>query len=369
MKSYCLVASNYPPDIGGPAKFASTFPQSRVGISGCVVTTTSKNFDTLEFAHHKVIRISRNQNVVMRFLNVIWQIRKNTSRGCTAIIANGFFIETYFASILSNREYVAKIPGDLVWEKAKNSGLTTSNILDFQEMRLPVVLKILRYFNSKSIQRARIVICPTSELATIVEFWGVSPAKIKIIPNSVDTKVFSPNKLVNKDIDVLCVNRLVEWKGLSEVIEACAYLDLKLVIAGSGPLLEELSSRSNQLGTSVEFLGDVSNTDLVKFYRRAHFYVLNSTYEATAYSLLEAMACGAIPIARINTGSAEVIQQNISGLLVGGHNYPNLKSALGFLISNRETHQAMSFAAISRVASEFDITSNFEKISNVLFNL
>lgn len=368
MKHYCLVASNYPPDIGGPAKFASTFPQSRGAISGCVVTTTSKNFDTLEFAHHKVIRISRNQNVVMRFLGVIWQIRKNTARSCTSIIANGFFIETYFASIFSSRQYVAKIPGDLVWEKAKNSGMTNSNILDFQEIRLPIGLKILRYLNSKSIRHARMVICPTQELAKIAKSWGVSPEKIRIIPNSVNTKVFSPNNQVAKDIDVLCVNRLVEWKGLTEVIETCATLNLKLVVAGSGPLFEELSSLGRQLGACVEFLGDVSNTDLVNYYRRSNFYVLNSTYEATAYSLLEAMACGVIPIARINTGSTEVIQQNVSGLLVGDQNYPNLNSALKFLTSNTELSQAMSSAAINRVCNKFDTASNFERISDVLFN-
>ncbi len=368
MKKFCLVSSNYPPDIGGPAKFASTFPHTQGNILGCVVTTTSKNADTLHFEHHKVIRISRNQNVLLRSLKVVWQIRKNTAMGCTTIIANGFFIEVYFSSILSRRKYVAKIPGDLVWEKAKNSGATTSNILDFQEIRLPIALGILRYLNSKAIRRARKVICPTAELAKIAEGWGVSPARIEIIPNSVDTKFFNPSERTEKDIDVVCVNRLVQWKGLAEVIETCASLDLKLVIAGSGPLLEELTDLSNRLGASVDFLGDVSNTDLVELYRRAQYYVLNSTYEATAYSLLEAMACGTIPIARVNTGSAEIIQQNVSGILIGSHDYPNLHYALKHLISINGQNHGMRSAAITRVAKNFDVKSNYEKISHVLFN-
>jgi glycosyltransferase involved in cell wall biosynthesis len=366
-QKFCLVSSNYPPDIGGPSKFASTFPFSVPEHSGTVITTTFGESDTLNYLNHAVIRVSRNKHVVHRTVKVVWVIWKTARTKSTKVIANGFFIETFFACLFARRSYVVKLPGDIVWEKAKNANLTNLSIVEFQKANLQFKLRILRTLNSLSIRSARKVICPTKELGYLAKLWGVDDKKITVIPNSVDASRFLPEKNITKDIDVICVNRLVEWKGLHEVIEACSRLNLKLTIAGTGPMYEDLQKQALSLKAHVTFLGDVSNEDLIAYLNRSSIYILNSTYEATAYSLLEAMSCGLVSIARIGTGSEDVIDQNLNGLLVGGSDYPLVLDALSAIKDNHKMSAIMGISAREKITKEFDISMNYSRISKILF--
>ena len=367
-QKFCLVSSNYPPDIGGPSKFASTFPFTLQEHSGTVVTTTSGESDTLKFSNHSVIRVSRNIHIIHRTIKVVCAIWKTARIKSTEVIANGFFIETFLACLLARRSYVAKLAGDIVWEKAKNANLTNLSIVEFQKANLQIKLRIFRAVNSLSIRSARKVICPTMELAHLAELWGVDVKKIVVIPNSVDSGRFSPEKNIAKDIDVICVNRLVEWKGLHEVIQACSKLNLKITIAGTGPMYEDLQKQALSLKAHVTFLGDVSNEDLIGYLNRSSIYILNSTYEATAYSLLEAMSCGLVSIARIGTGSEDVIDQNINGLLVGGIDYPHVLDALIAIKDNHKMSAAVGIFAREKITKEFDISINYSRISKILFH-
>lgn len=366
--SYCIVATNYPPEIGGPAKFAATYPTTlSQSLSGSVVTTTPESSSILYLGQTQVIKISRANNIITRTLTLIWSIRRNSQSG-GAILANGFFIETWAATLFSKRRYIAKIPGDIVWEKATNSGVTKSTITDFQTEKLNLPLRIFRSLNHLAVRNARTVICPTDELKEIMKKWGVSKERLRVIPNSVDSNDFQPNPSITKDFDVICVNRLVSWKGMSEVIEACAKLDLKLLIAGTGPLSDELKSLTKKLNSQVVFLEDVTQSELVNHLNRSRIYILNSTFEATAYSLLEAMSCGLAVIARFDTGSQDVIHHRVDGLLVGHTDFPTIDAALKFLIESPEQIENFGTKAREVVISNFDMYKNYKKISSLLFH-
>ena len=366
--SYCLVATNYPPEIGGPAKFAATYPLTlNPPLSGTVVTSTPECSSVLNLGQTQVVKISRSHNIIIRTLKLMWGIRRNSQSG-GAILANGFFIETWAATLFSRRRYVAKIPGDIVWEKATNSGKTKSTIRDFQTEKLNWPLRIFRYLNHLAVRSARLVICPTDELKEITKNWGVSKEKIRVIPNSVDSTLFQPDPRVTKDYDVICVNRLVSWKGMHEVIEACAKLRLKLLIAGTGPQSDDLKNITKKLNSEVVFLEDVTQSELINHLNRSKIYVLNSTYEATAYSLLEAMSCGLAVIARFDTGSQDVIHHQVDGILVGRGDFPSVEVALKFLMEN--PGQLINFGTKARkmVISNFDMLKNYEKITSLLFH-
>ena len=100
----------------------------------------------------------------------------------------------------------------------------------------------------------------------------------------------------------------------------------------------------------------------------SRMYVLNSTYEATAYSLLEAMSCGLVPVARLKTGSEDVIQQNIDGLLVGGTDYPSLLDALRVLKNESEFATRIGSEARNTIIKKFDMKNNYKSIERMLLN-
>jgi glycosyltransferase involved in cell wall biosynthesis len=87
------------------------------------------------------------------------------------------------------------------------------------------------------------------------------------------------------------------------------------MIYGEDDLIDAVRARiarSATLGARVRLLGRVAHQDLSAFYSAADLFVLGSHYEGSGYALLEALACGAIPIVtdiptfRVLTGGGAV---------------------------------------------------------------
>jgi glycosyltransferase involved in cell wall biosynthesis len=129
-----------------------------------------------------------------------------------------------------------------------------------------------------------------------------------LVPGAVDTSVFRPgDRRVARDrlgipageVLVLTVRRLVHRMGLEELVEASTLLSdvngLRVVIAGQGPLREDLESRvrAAQLTGRVELIGRISDEDLVNWYRAADLFVVPTVaYEGFGLVTAEALACG-----------------------------------------------------------------------------
>ncbi len=361
--SYCLITGIYPPDTGGPAKFAATFSQFLVERNNRVRVISYTNLDS-----HKIIReneivelISRKLPITIRYLQIIRTILKSALRK-EKIIANGCFIEIALLRCVFPFFYITKVPGDIVWERARNNGLTTLDIDEFQTQKLAWNYKLFRYLFSLSLRKSAHVIVPSTHLRNLVVSWGVPANKISVVYNSIDTQKFHPGGKADYKFDVVTVCRLVPWKGLEQVVEVCATLGLSLEIVGDGPIKESLESLSQKLNSQVEFFGDVEQEKLVELLQRARVFVLNSTFEATSYALIEAMSCGVVPVSNDTTGSVEVINHEINGLLCGSSTGLTLDTALSFIFSNPELLSSMSKEARSRAQKDFDFEVNFEKI-------
>lgn len=99
----------------------------------------------------------------------------------------------------------------------------------------------------------------------------------------------------------LSVGRLVPYKGFRDLIEAASLLDedQAIIIAGTGPLKEDLAAVIARLGLGDRVLlaGRVSDELLKALFRHAAAFVLASNQRSEAYGvvLLEAMSFG-LPI-------------------------------------------------------------------------
>ena len=358
----CLVSGIYPPESGGPAKFTSTFSRWLLShdYSVSVVTLTDQADYFEKINELSVMRISRNRNLLLRYLTsarYIFRYSKNR-----VIVANGMFLEVLICKIFTGRRYFTKIPGDIVWERAKNSNYTSLNINDFQNSHLNLKYRIFRYFFSKSLKMSEGVIVPSHHLYQLVLSWGINPQKIKLVFNSISLDIFEFNSKNSRDIDVLTVSRLVKWKGLDEVIKACGKLSLNLTIVGSGPERDRLEKIAIQYGTSVKFVGEVSQSQLPSYYARAKYFVLNSTFEATSYALLEARSCGAFSIANSQTGSEDVIKHLEDGLLCGDTTGLDIESALEYAVSHEFFVEDARSKARLRTEKLFNLENNFADI-------
>ena len=148
--------------------------------------------------------------------------------------------------------------------------------------------------------------------------------KIVIIPNGVDTTIFKPgNNDLRSDLYILFVGRLVEQKGVDNLLRAFVHVreffpHYKLKIVGTGPCDDAYLRLADCLVIRdyVEFIGWRESAELAELYRNASVVVIPSIYEPFGMTALEAMACGS-PVVASNTGGLrEIIKHQETGCLV-----------------------------------------------------
>jgi len=361
-----ILSGIYPPDTGGPAKFAESFGNwcKNAGDEFTVMSYTNGEDIESIFGNAKIFLVSRKHSLpsrYFRFIRALYVFQKEVD----AIIINGCFVEVALARLFFHFSYTAKVPGDIVWERARNSGYTSLDIDSFQSSKPNLKFRIMRFLFSRSLCQASNVIVPSTHLKHLTQSWGVSNNRIILIYNSIDLKKFSPSIRAKQQFDVLTVCRLVPWKGLDELIRTCAALNLSLCIVGDGPEYSNLKKLSLDLNVSVTFLGEVSQEHLPKVYLQAKFFVLNSSFEATSYALLEARASGLVCIANANTGSEEVIHHKVDGFICHGPDGLKLIQVLEKVSNSNFPYSAFSKRAVMDAQSRFNYDANFKEIRNL----
>ena len=158
---------------------------------------------------------------------------------------------------------------------------------------------------------------------------------IHVIPMGTDlTHTFVPNPNIKRVANqLLFVGRLVEKKGLTYLLQALQQLqpnfpNLELIIAGSGPLKDQLIQQTQQLGIAhqVKFVGRLTHTELVMLYQTATLAVFpfiqtqDGDMEGLGLVMVEAMGCGCPVIASDLPAVRDVINHGDNGILVEPNN-------------------------------------------------
>lgn len=108
----------------------------------------------------------------------------------------------------------------------------------------------------------------------------------------------------------LALNRLSKGKGTDIIVQACTKLGLPLKVVGSGPELKNLQKIA---GSSIDFLGEVSDAERVKLYLDAKALVVASEEEDFGITAVESMAAGTPVIAIGSGGYKETVIKGKTG--------------------------------------------------------
>jgi len=164
----------------------------------------------------------------------------------------------------------------------------------------------------------------------LADSFDVPSNKVTVIPNAVDAAGIATLSAglgtsgIHEPYFVV-PRRLVKKNGVDVAVQAMTLLQHSvstLVIAGSGPLLDELrhSATNLNLAGRIVFLGDVATEALLPLMRRSSGVIIPSVpsegvVEATSLAALEALACGAPLIASSIGGLSEIVSRAAAGFL------------------------------------------------------
>jgi glycosyltransferase involved in cell wall biosynthesis len=129
-----------------------------------------------------------------------------------------------------------------------------------------------------------------------------------------------------------------------------------LLIAGRGPLLDELQLQTQQLGiaSQVTFLG--VRQDIASLLAAADGFVLSSAWEGMPNAVMEALAAATPVVATQVGGVSELVETGKSGLLVPARDSSALSHAMRHLMRlSLEQRQQMGLRGRDHVAAHFTL--------------
>lgn len=192
-------------------------------------------------------------------------------------------------------------------------------------------------------------------------------ARVCVVPNSVDLRRLGSATVRDPEPGlVVTVARLVEKKGLADLVDACGILTarrvpVRLEIAGDGPLLADLKSGAAAAALDVVFHGALPHEAVRALYERASVFCLPCVVASTGdrdglpTSVLEAMALGVPVVTTAVNGLGETVIDGVTGLTVPEHDPVALADTLGRLVTDPELAARLAEAGRQHVEQGFTL--------------
>jgi glycosyltransferase involved in cell wall biosynthesis len=232
------------------------------------------------------------------------------------------------------------------------------------EMLARVGKPVVRFLTSLLRSNHAVVILLSSRMRSSLAEHSFNLPDMQLIPNGVDITRFNPAH-VDTAIDgreqvAVCVSKLRYEKGIDVLLQAWCLVhqqapQARLIIVGDGGLRFQLECLAKALGIahSVEFTG--LQSDIPAQLHRGSLAVLPSRWEGMPNALLEAMACGLPCVATRVSGSEDIIQHGVNGLLVESEDYRDMALALLTLLHDPLLAQKYGQAARETVESHYSL--------------
>jgi glycogen synthase len=170
-----------------------------------------------------------------------------------------------------------------------------------------------------------------------------------VVPNGVDLSLFHPRTDSRQPGPIRClaVARLIERKGLGDLIRAMALLErgrFQLDIVGGGSdemVLHDLAAKHG-LAEEVRFHGPLSRAEVARRYRAADMFTLPSSAEAFGNVFAEALASGLPIVGSAIGGIPDLVEHGTNGILVEAGNIEALAGAIRYLADDPDLRRDMA---------------------------
>jgi glycosyltransferase involved in cell wall biosynthesis len=217
----------------------------------------------------------------------------------------------------------------------------------------------------------------------LISICKISPERVSVIPNGINIDFFRFNKekrdiirsqlKINDDQILLgTIGSYYPIKGHKFLIDALPglilkYPNIRLVMAGQGPLEKDLQAQINKNGLRdyVKIIGYVE--DIPSLLSALDVFTMPSLSEGHPLALLEAAANGRSIVATNVGGISEIIKNTESGILVPPGDANALTEALSYLLSDPKIRITIANNAATVVNESWSINNTSERYLALLY--
>ncbi|MBP2622913.1 glycosyltransferase family 4 protein [Streptococcus oricebi] len=179
------------------------------------------------------------------------------------------------------------------------------------------------------------VICPSEIVYDLLTKYKIQTEK-RVIPTGIELAKFERPEISQENVAelreklgirpeetlLLSLSRVSYEKNIQAVLAALPEVleenaQVKLVVAGDGPYLEDLKAQARRLGIeqAIIFTGMIAPSETALYYKAADFFISASTSETQGLTYLESLASGTPIIAHGNPYLDNLITEKIFGTL------------------------------------------------------
>jgi len=342
MKKVLVITPEYPPDVGGVARYSES-----------LVKALKKNFEVYQVVPERFkpevgwIRVPFNFPGFRSVGKLMRLIRKEN---ISAIYIMNIYppftlILSFFARLHGKKVYVL-VHGLDIWSARKRLVMWPMYSLSFR-------------FANKITGNSQGTIDLMEDIyrSTRGEGYVINPIVPEIFLN------LSPEK-PNQVPIILTVSRLVERKRVDLPIRALANIhsDFTYLVLGDGPKRDELQELAKELNIDkkVKFLGKVSDEVLIEHYKKCDLFILTSEsipekgdFEGFGVVYLEANSLAKPVIGTECGGIKDAILHGVSGVLIPPGDEKALQETLEDFFKNRKKWQEMGKKGLERAKRDF----------------
>ena len=202
-----------------------------------------------------------------------------------------------------------------------------------------------------------------------------SAAKFHRVYNGVDLARFPVTDFGSAPPEIVSIGRLIEKKGFSDLINACALLrsrgrQFQCIIIGEGPLEESLQAQiaEENLKPCVTLAGPQTQAEITQRLAHATVFALPCTHEAGGGMdnlptvIMEAMAAGLPVISTPLAGIPEMVEDEANGELIPDRDPAALAAAIEKLLDDPERARRLGDRSRQIAKEKFSIETSARQL-------
>lgn len=161
-------------------------------------------------------------------------------------------------------------------------------------------------------------------------------------------------------------DKLVSYRLLANSLFRLLDLPWSLEVVGDGPARRDVENALAPFNERINWMGSLDHDAIVERLALADVFVWPAFNEAFGMALLEALASGLPVVAGASGGVGEIIESEVTGLLVAPGDVPAFAAAVRSVIFNRDRREALAQAARRRILLEHNLPAATRRLATVI---